>query len=117
MHIYLVLDEQTSILIFLFFLILIAWKPESLPKIARELGKWYNWARRSMDDFLREVNEPINETKTSINNTTLDIKRAINDAIDPDLLRIAKALNINTQGRSRQEVIDEIMKKLSSNNK
>ncbi|ADY00784.1 hypothetical protein VMUT_0573 [Vulcanisaeta moutnovskia 768-28] len=117
MHIYLVLDEQTSILIFLFFLILIAWKPEALPRIARELGKWYSWARRSMDDFLREINEPINETKASINNTTLDIKRTINDAIDPDLLRIAKALNISTQGRSRQEVIDEIMKKLSSNNK
>ncbi|BDR93542.1 DNA replication protein DnaD [Vulcanisaeta souniana] len=117
MHVYLILDGQTGLLIFLFLLILIAWKPEALPRIARELGRWYNWARRSMEDFMREVNEPINETKVSINNATLDIKKTINEAIDPDLLRIAKALNINTQGRSRQEVIDEIMKKLPNNDK
>ncbi|MCG2885735.1 MAG: DNA replication protein DnaD, partial [Vulcanisaeta sp.] len=69
MHIYLVLDEQTGLLLFLFFLVLIAWKPEMLPTIARELGKWYNWARRSLNEFLRELNEPIYEARSEVMRT------------------------------------------------
>lgn len=117
MHIYLVLNDQTGFLIFLFFLILIAWKPESLPKIARELGKWYVWARRSMDDFLREINEPVRETRSTVTNTVYDIRRTLNDPVDPDIIMIARVLGIDTQGKTKQEIINEIMKKLSSNNK
>ncbi len=114
MTVYLVLDEQTGLLIFLFLLILLAWKPEALPRIARELGKWYNWARRSMEDFMREINEPLYNARATMSNAVSDVRRTINEALDPDLVRIAKALNINTQGKTRQQVIDEILRKLSN---
>ncbi len=115
MHIYLVLDEQTGLLIFLFFLVLIAWKPEALPTIARELGKWYSWARRSLEDFMREINEPIREARSTVTNTVYDIRRTISEGPDPDIIRIAKALNIDTQGKTRQEIMNEILKRISSN--
>ncbi|ADN51546.1 Sec-independent protein translocase subunit TatA/TatB [Vulcanisaeta distributa] len=114
MTVYLILDEQTGLLIFLFLLILLAWKPETLPKIARELGRWYNWARREMEEFMREINEPIHEARATMNNAVNDVRRTMNEALDPDILRIAKALNINTQGKTRQQVIDEILRKLSN---
>ena len=112
MVVYLILDEQTSLLIFLFLIVLIAWKPETLPKIARELGRWYNWARKSMEDFMREINEPIYETRNTINETVTDVRRTINEAVDPDIIRIAKALNIDTQGKTRGELINEILRRL-----
>ncbi|WP_243669718.1 DNA replication protein DnaD [Vulcanisaeta sp. JCM 16161] len=92
MGIYLILDEQTGLLLFLFFLVLLAWKPETLPRIARELGKWYYWARKSLEDFMREINEPIYEARNTVNNTVMDIRRTVNEALDPDILRIARAL-------------------------
>ena len=116
MAVYLILDEQTGLLLFLFFIVLIAWKPETLPRIARELGKWYNWARRSMEDFMREINEPIYEARASIDNAVMDVRRTINDSIDPDILRIARALNIDTQGKTREQVINEILRRLSNEN-
>ncbi|GAB6948396.1 hypothetical protein JCM16161A_25260 [Vulcanisaeta sp. JCM 16161] len=115
MGIYLILDEQTGLLLFLFFLVLLAWKPETLPRIARELGKWYYWARKSLEDFMREINEPIYEARNTVNNTVMDIRRTVNEALDPDILRIARALGIETQGKTRQQIINEILKRLSGN--
>jgi len=104
MHIYLVylvLNEQTGLLLFLFLLVLVTWKPETLPTIARKLGKWYSWARKSLNEFLKELNEPIYEMSQLV----------MND-VDLDILRIARALNIDVRGKTRQEVINEILKKL-----
>ena len=112
MVVYLILDEQTGLLIFLFLIVLIAWKPETLPRIARELGRWYNWARKSMEDFMREVNEPIHEARNTINDTVTDVRKTINNTIDPDIIRIARALNIETQGKTRRELINEILRRL-----
>ena len=112
MHIYLVLDEQTGLLLFLFFLVLIAWKPEMLPTIARELGKWYNWARRSLNEFLRELNEPIYEARSEVMRTINKTKQSVMNDVDPDILRIARALNIDVRGKTRQEVINEILKRI-----
>jgi sec-independent protein translocase protein TatA len=112
MHIYLVLDEQTGLLLFLFFLVLIAWKPEMLPTIARELGKWYNWARRSLNEFLRELNEPIYEARSEVTRTINETRQSVMNDVDPDILRIARALNIDVRGKTRQEVINEILKRL-----
>ena len=114
MVVYLILDEQTGLLLFLFLIVLIAWKPETLPKIARELGRWYNWARKSMEDFMREINEPIYEARNTINDAVMDVRRTLNEAVDPDLLRIARALNIDTQGKTREQVINEILRKISN---
>jgi sec-independent protein translocase protein TatA len=112
MHIYLILDEQTGLLLFLFFLVLIAWKPEMLPTIARELGKWYNWARRSLSEFLRELNEPIYEARSEVMRTINETRQSVMNDVDPDILRIARALNIDVRGKTRQEVINEILKRL-----
>jgi len=112
MHIYLILDEQTGLLLFLFFLVLIAWKPEMLPTIARELGKWYNWARKSLDDFLREINEPIYETRSEVARTINETRQSVMNDVDPDILRIARALNIDVRGKTKQEIMSEILRRL-----
>ena len=113
MHIYLILDEQTGLLLFLFFLVLIAWKPEMLPTIARELGKWNNWARKSLNEFLREINEPIYEARSEVMRTVNETKSSIMNVVDPDILRIARALNIDVRGKTKQEIMSEILKKLN----
>ncbi|WP_054842416.1 hypothetical protein [Vulcanisaeta distributa] len=122
MGVYLILDEQTGLLLFLFLLILLAWKPETLPKIARELGKWYTWARKSMEEFMREINEPVYEARNTmsnavmdVRNAVIDVRRAVTDPVDPYILRIARALGIETQGKTKQQIINEILRKLSSN--
>ena len=112
MHIYLILDEQTGLLLFLFFLVLIAWKPEMLPTIARELGKWYNWARKSMDDFLREINEPIYEARSEVMRTINETRQSVMNDVDPDILRIARALNIDVRDKTKQEIMSEILRRL-----
>ena len=116
MHIYLVLNEQTGLLLFLFFLVLIAWKPEMLPTIARELGKWYNWARKSLNEFLREINEPIYEARSEVMRTVNETKSSIMNVVDPDILRIARALNIDVRGKTKQEIMSEILKRLGEGN-
>lgn len=113
MHVYLILDEQTGLLLFLFFLVLIAWKPEMLPTIARELGKWYNWARRSLNDFLREINAPVYETRAEITRTLGEVRSTVMSDVDPDLARIANALGIDVRGKSRKEVLDEIIRRIN----
>jgi sec-independent protein translocase protein TatA len=112
MHIYLILDEQTGLLLFLFFLVLIAWKPEMLPTIARELGKWYNWARKSLDDFLRGINEPIYETRSEVMRTINETRQSVMNDVDPDILRIARALNIDVRDKTKQEIMSEILRRL-----
>jgi sec-independent protein translocase protein TatA len=112
MHIYLILDEQTGLLLFLFFLVLIAWKPEMLPTIARELGKWYNWARKSLDDFLREINEPIYEARSEVMRTINETRQSVMNDVDPDILRIARALNIDVRDKTKQEIMSEILRRL-----
>jgi len=112
MHIYLILDEQTGLLLFLFFLVLIAWKPEMLPTIARELGKWYNWARKSLNDFLREINEPIYEARSEVMRTINETRQSVMNDVDPDILRIARALNIDVRDKTKQEIMSEILRRL-----
>ncbi|MFB6471161.1 MAG: DNA replication protein DnaD [Vulcanisaeta sp. AZ3] len=113
MSIYLILDEQTSLLLFLFFLILIAWKPEMLPTIARELGKWYSWARKSLNDFIREINTPVYEARSEVMRALNDARSTVMSDVDPDLAKIANALGIDVKGKSRQEVLSEILRKIN----
>ncbi|GAB6945710.1 hypothetical protein JCM14467A_24920 [Vulcanisaeta sp. JCM 14467] len=42
------------------------------------------------------------------------MRRTINNAIDPDTVRIAKSLNIETQGKTKEQIINEILRKLSN---
>ncbi|WP_069808193.1 DNA replication protein DnaD [Vulcanisaeta thermophila] len=120
MAVYLVLDEQTGLLIFLFFIILLAWKPETLPVIARELGRWYREARRVIDGFTRELMQYNSEIRGSINSSISDVRAQVRQALtlDPDIVRIAKTLGISTEGKTKEELVSEILKRLGEfNNK
>jgi len=83
------------LLIVLFFIILLAWKPEALPVIARELGRLVREFRRSIDEAANSLSR--------------------GDPRD-DLVIIARLLGISTDNKPREELLREIIGKLQPRN-
>lgn len=73
--------------------VILIWGPQKIPDLARSLGR----ARREFDQASKGLSEPISNTTPGAG------------AQEP-LVDIAKRLGINTQGKTRQEITDEIVK-------
>ena len=73
--------------------VILIWGPQKIPDLARSLGR----ARREFDQASKGLSEP---TANATANAT---------AQEP-LVDLANRLGINTQGKTRQEISDEIVK-------
>ena len=73
--------------------VILIWGPQKIPDLARSLGR----ARREFDQASKGLSEP---TSNATPNAT---------AQEP-LVDLASRLGINTQGKTRQEISDEIVK-------
>lgn len=88
------LTDPINILLILGVLaVILIWGPQKIPELARSIGR----ARKEFDDASKGLTNPLSVSQTNP------------PAADP-LLDTAHKLGINTQGKTRQEISDEIVK-------
>ncbi len=92
-------------LILIFGAILILFGPKKLPELARALGR----ARKEYEMALRE--EPKSESNESEEEASTKKKEKSEEEV---LLETAKRLGIDTEGKSIEEIADEILKRVKS---
>jgi sec-independent protein translocase protein TatA len=73
--------------------VILIWGPQKIPELARSIGK----ARKEFDDASKGLMQPPSSPSTTVST--------------PDsLLDAAQKLGISTQGKTRQEISDEIVR-------
>ena len=73
--------------------VILIWGPQKIPELARSIGK----ARKEFDDASKGLMQPPSSSSTTVST--------------PDsLLDKAQKLGISTQGKTRQEISDEIVR-------
>jgi sec-independent protein translocase protein TatA len=73
--------------------VILIWGPQKIPELARSIGK----ARKEFDDASKGLMQPPASTSTTVST--------------PDsLIDTAQKLGISTQGKTRQEISDEIVR-------
>jgi len=85
--------DWTTILAVGVLVVVLIWGPQKIPDLARSLGS----ARREFDEASRGFTRPPTAGRTDVASS------------DP-LLDVAQRLGINTQGKTRQEIQDDIVK-------
>jgi len=93
---YLLLGGQEWIVILIAVVILLIWGPSKLPSLARGLGE-------AIREF-RKATSGIEEEPRKVE------KR---EEIDQKLLETARALGISTEGKTKEQILDEINKKIA----
>ena len=85
---------------------LLLWGPSKLPKIARSLGE----AKKEFQEgkqFATEVKEAAVEPIKSVATTAAEEVRSAEDK----LIEVAKALGIETEGKTRDQIAKEILER------
>ncbi len=94
------LGDPTQILVILGVLaVILIWGPSKIPELARAVGR----ARKEFDDASKGMIQP---------STPASPEPASPDA----LVETARKIGINTQGKTRQEISDEIVKATQARN-
>lgn len=86
-------DPFQILLILAVVAVLLIWGPQKIPELARSIGR----ARREFDDASKGIVQQ--STSPSVSTSAPDT-----------LVETAQKLGINTQGKTRQEISDEIVK-------
>ena len=87
-------DSWNIILILGVVAVILIWGPSKIPQLARSIGR----ARKEFDDASRGLTNPDSLTTTSEHTET------------DSLIQTAQKLGISTQGKTRQQISDEIVK-------
>jgi len=96
-------DPIQWIIIGVIVIVIFLWGPQKIPDIARALGR----AKREFDDASREVRNATSVTTAMAGTTTL--KPAAEMTGDEVLIDTAKRLGISTEGKSREQISQEIV--------
>jgi len=75
--------------------VILIWGPSKIPELAKSIGR----ARKEFDDASRGVMQPLSPPTASPSISTPD-----------SLVDTAQKLGINTEGKTRQEISDEIVR-------
>ena len=89
--------DWTTIVAVGVLIVVLIWGPQKIPDLAKSLGR----ARREFDQASKGLSEPNNNVRTDANP-------------QEPIVDVAKRLGINTQGKTRQEISDEIVKSAST---
>lgn len=73
--------------------VVLIWGPQKIPELARSLGK----ARKEFDDASKGLSQHLSSS-------------SLTQPISDPLIDTARKLGIQTQGKTRQEISDEIVK-------
>jgi len=90
-------DPLQLIVIGIIVVVIILWGPKKIPELARSIGI----ARR---EFAQGAKESANPTTTG--------ELTPSDAPDQTLIDTARKLGINTEGKTRQQISDEIVNRV-----
>ena len=92
------LADPVNVLIILGVIaVILIWGPQKIPELARSIGR----ARKEFDDASKGLTNPSASVQQSLPSS------------DP-LIDTAQRLGISTQGKTRQEISDEIVKSKKS---
>jgi len=83
-------------------LVLFLWGPERVPKIARALGQAKKEFEKASREGLQEPLERRVQAAAQVNPT------------DEKIIEAARALGISTEGKTREEIVQEIKAKVSA---
>ncbi len=89
------LDPLELIIIGVVAVVIFLWGPQKIPELARALGR----ARREFDQASREIS-------TGLSAETKPLQSS-----DQILLQTAERLGISTEGKTREQISEEIVKK------
>ncbi|ABP50257.1 MULTISPECIES: twin-arginine translocase TatA/TatE family subunit [Pyrobaculum] len=93
---YLILGGQEWIVILIAIVIILIWGPSKLPSLARGMG------------------EAIREFRKAASGIEEEPKRVEKkEEIDQKIVEMAKSLGISTEGKTKEQILDEINKKLA----
>lgn len=111
------MDLGFSEIVFILIVILFIFGPEKLPEVARKLGKYYkqlNEYKRILDEeikkgFMEETDEifKLPESKKKVSS-----KKRVKPDLDKELRSLAVSLDIDPEGKTREELLDEIKRKV-----
>jgi sec-independent protein translocase protein TatA len=73
--------------------VILIWGPQKIPELARSIGK----ARKEFDDASKGLTQPTSSPSTTV-------------SASDSLIDTAQKLGISTQGKTRQEISDEIVR-------
>ncbi len=92
---YLPIGGQEWIIILIAIVIILIWGPSKLPSLARGMG------------------EAIREFRKAASGVEEEVKRTEKkEEIDQKIIEMARSLGISTEGKTKEQILDEINKRL-----
>lgn len=99
-------------ILFILVVILLMFGPDKLPEVAKKLGRYYrqlNEYKRYLDEeikkgFLEDVDEVFKSSEVKREESKSNAKPEIDD----EIRSIASSLDIDTEGKNREELLKEI---------
>jgi sec-independent protein translocase protein TatA len=93
---YLLLGGQEWIVILIAIVIILIWGPSKLPSLARGMGEAIREFRKAASGI---EEEPRRVEKK--------------EEVDQKIIELAKSLGISTEGKTREQILDEVNKRLA----
>ncbi len=108
------LGDPTQLLVILGVLVVILiWGPSKIPELARAVGR----ARKEFDDASKGIVQPSSpNTSSSQQLVSSSTTTTATVASSDPLVETARKLGINTQGKTREEISDEIVRTAQARN-
>lgn len=109
-------------LILIFALLLFVFGPEKLPGIARELGKAMREINKATSGIKKELNRISSDSLENVRSSSTGssqpfLKAADARKIDKNLSDIAKKLNLSTEGKTNENIAEEIIERINKREK
>ena len=100
-----------EMLIIIFLILLLILGPSKIPALARSLGEAVREFRRASRETIEPVEEARRQIKEAIRGAP-DAGEALRESVDPETLKkLAEKLGVSTEGKSRDEIINEVIKR------
>jgi sec-independent protein translocase protein TatA len=108
--------------ILIFVILLFVFGPTKLPKIARELGKAMREFNKATSGIKKELNRISSDSLENVRSSSTGssqpfLKAADAWKIDKNLSDIAKKLNLSTEGKTNENIAEEIIERINKREK
>lgn len=101
-------------------LLLLVFGPTQLPKIARDLGKAVREFQKASSGVMKEIDKATSDATKAIQpSSTRAVRSSISERArkEKGLSDIAKKLNITTEGKTNEQITQEIIMKIEGGEK